>query len=148
DDLGESLDHPGHFLVRRPREPAADPLGRERADLADLDPRPLAEARRTALQGEGKTRARLLTRHRQGDYGPRARVEDVLADHENRPRPSLFMPARRVEMGPADFASQYGRSRNWPTKASRRISRRGPNMIAHREDPASRTSPGVGNLRA
>src|SRR5262249_21289625 len=107
DDLIERVDDPRELLGRGDRETAANALHSQRADLADLDPGSLRQARGVALERERKAGPRLLARQSDGDDGSGPLVEDVVAQDQHRAEAGLLPAAYRVQAGPADLASQY-----------------------------------------
>ena len=96
-------------------------------NLTDLDPRACGEAVSLALERERKSGARLLTGHRDGDYGARALVEDVMAQNRVPVGDQPVLAPDRVEFSPADVAPQYSghevKSSASPSSASRFSSR-------------------------
>jgi len=73
DDLVQPLDDCGHLFGWDDREPPADPLDRQCADLADLDPRSLGQRLRSHLERQRKTRTLRLARQGERD-NPSRRV--------------------------------------------------------------------------
>ncbi len=76
-DLVETFDHPAQFLVRRSRDALTDSLCRERAHLADLDPRTFHQAGCVAFKSERESGARFLAGHGDRNHGSRAAVENM-----------------------------------------------------------------------
>src|SRR5206468_9648771 len=64
EDFVEAVQHSCELFFRRSREPLTDAVHRQRADLADLDPRSLRETAGLALERQRKRGSRLLTRLR------------------------------------------------------------------------------------
>jgi hypothetical protein len=126
-DFIQTIERAGDFLVGGPRKAWPDAIDRQRADLADLDPRPLRQAIGSALERQRESGPRFLTRHRPRNDGARPFVEDVVAQHQNRSPARLLVASNGVQISPADFAPQYsGHDSNAsarPSSASRFSSR-------------------------
>src|SRR6516225_455600 len=83
-DFVQSVEDAGELFFRGPGQPRADAIDRERADLADLDPRSLRQACRLALQRHGKSRSGFLTRQGYRDDCSGSIVKHIMAENEDR----------------------------------------------------------------
>src|SRR3990172_6380400 len=105
--LKQAVQHRGEFLIRGPAKPLADALRRERANLADLDPRTFRQLRGLELKGQRVSGPRLLAGQGHRDDGAGPLIEDVVAQHQDRTLAGLLVAAYEVEVGPSNLAPQY-----------------------------------------
>src|SRR3990172_688857 len=107
DDFGKSFQHGSEFFFGGAADALADTCGRERADLADLDPGSFGQFGSGEFKRQREAGSRFLTGERDGDDRSGTFVEDVVAEDQDRAPASLFVTAHRAQVSPTNFASQY-----------------------------------------
>jgi len=120
-DFIQAFDDFGDLHRRKESQTLADMFDRQCPDLADLRPCRLGKPVGPDLERQRKSRLLRLTRQSDSDDGPGPGVENVVAEDQYGPAACLLMATRRIQLGPANLASQYpghdAKSASMPTSA-------------------------------
>lgn len=108
DNLEEPFAHQAEFFVGRAPESLADPLARQRADLAHLDPGTLWKLVRREFERQPVSCPGFLARQGHRDDRPRAFVENIVAEDQDRRSPASRARARDSDRPSGSRLSVFG----------------------------------------